>query len=82
MASYAPDLNMKFSYFLSCRCCFELHISYHAGYKAFRGKKSGTCFIRTLVYVFNQYSHMLHLTDMLTKVCSHIYIRLVVYSNS
>ena len=46
-----------------------------AGYKAYRRPASGTCFIRTLVYVFNCYSDKLHLIDMLTKVCIVICFR-------
>ena len=40
-----------------------------AGYKAWRCPEAGSCFIRTLVYVFNNYSDKLHLIDMLMKVC-------------
>jgi len=44
-----------------------------SGYKAWRFKTSGSVFVRTLVYVFNNYSDKLHLMDMLTKVSHTVY---------
>jgi hypothetical protein len=45
-----------------------------SGYSAWRSKDLGSCFVRSLVYVFANYAHEDHVIDMMTKVLSMVFL--------